>query len=262
MCRGGAWVPAAGHTGGRDPNHRSTPMIRDLSIDVSPSEPTPNRLSPGTPADGCGWSPGPEDFAAFLPGEVLVARATAPAWTPLFAKAAAVVTDAGMLGDPLRRPVDNVRVRGEQVRQLVLERSRVGRVAIYCPQQLSRAGVDVLDERQLCGRAPGSCSVVRSASVRRPMRRCARVPASSRRRACSSTGMSQRPRNQACGQKLTPVLGPHLGISPLSSVPSLPISSVPSFGSCTTTACECCCFSVFATASQDVGIRLRPARYG
>jgi pyruvate,water dikinase len=39
----------------------------------------------------------PEDFASFQEGEVLVARATAPAWTPLFAKAAAVVTDGGTL---------------------------------------------------------------------------------------------------------------------------------------------------------------------
>jgi rifampicin phosphotransferase len=39
----------------------------------------------------------PGNFASFQPGEVLVARATAPAWTPLFAKAAAVVTDGGTL---------------------------------------------------------------------------------------------------------------------------------------------------------------------
>lgn len=39
----------------------------------------------------------PADFATFQPGEILVARATAPAWTPLFAKAAAVVTDGGTL---------------------------------------------------------------------------------------------------------------------------------------------------------------------
>jgi pyruvate,water dikinase len=38
-----------------------------------------------------------EDFDAFVTGEVLVARATAPAWTPLFARAAAIVTDAGTL---------------------------------------------------------------------------------------------------------------------------------------------------------------------
>jgi rifampicin phosphotransferase len=40
---------------------------------------------------------GPEDFADFHDGDVLVAKATAPAWTPLFARAAAVVTDGGTL---------------------------------------------------------------------------------------------------------------------------------------------------------------------
>lgn len=40
---------------------------------------------------------GPEDFDRFMEGEVLVAKVTAPAWTPLFARAAAVVTDGGSL---------------------------------------------------------------------------------------------------------------------------------------------------------------------
>ncbi|MFG2041609.1 PEP-utilizing enzyme [Dactylosporangium sp. NPDC048998] len=40
---------------------------------------------------------GPQDFAAFTDGEVLVAKATAPAWTPLFGRAAGVVTDGGTL---------------------------------------------------------------------------------------------------------------------------------------------------------------------
>ncbi len=40
---------------------------------------------------------GPEDFRSFRDGEVLVARLTAPAWTPLFGRAAAVVTDGGTL---------------------------------------------------------------------------------------------------------------------------------------------------------------------
>jgi rifampicin phosphotransferase len=40
---------------------------------------------------------GLEDFDRFRDGEVLVARLTAPAWTPLFARAAAVVTDGGIL---------------------------------------------------------------------------------------------------------------------------------------------------------------------
>jgi pyruvate,water dikinase len=40
---------------------------------------------------------GAPDFAGFRDGDVLVAKATAPAWTPLFARAAAVVTDGGTL---------------------------------------------------------------------------------------------------------------------------------------------------------------------
>jgi rifampicin phosphotransferase len=40
---------------------------------------------------------GPEDFRDLRDGEVLVARLTAPAWTPLFGRAAAVVTDGGTL---------------------------------------------------------------------------------------------------------------------------------------------------------------------
>jgi rifampicin phosphotransferase len=39
----------------------------------------------------------PQDFGGFRPGDVLVAKATAPAWTPLFARAAAIVTDGGTL---------------------------------------------------------------------------------------------------------------------------------------------------------------------
>ncbi|MGY3319036.1 PEP/pyruvate-binding domain-containing protein [Arthrobacter sp. TE12232] len=38
---------------------------------------------------------GPEDFATMVPGDVLVARITTPAWTSLFAMASAVVTDVG-----------------------------------------------------------------------------------------------------------------------------------------------------------------------
>jgi pyruvate,water dikinase len=38
---------------------------------------------------------GPEDFHQMQPGDILVAEITTPAWTPLFAMAAAVVTDIG-----------------------------------------------------------------------------------------------------------------------------------------------------------------------
>jgi pyruvate,water dikinase len=40
----------------------------------------------------------PQDFGDFRDGDVLVAKATAPVWTPLFARAAAIVTDGGTLG--------------------------------------------------------------------------------------------------------------------------------------------------------------------
>jgi pyruvate,water dikinase len=38
---------------------------------------------------------GPDEFAQMRPGDILVARVTTPAWTPLFALAAGVVTDVG-----------------------------------------------------------------------------------------------------------------------------------------------------------------------
>ncbi len=38
---------------------------------------------------------GPEDFDQMASGDVLVAKLTTPAWTPLFARAAAIVTDVG-----------------------------------------------------------------------------------------------------------------------------------------------------------------------
>ncbi len=53
--------------------------------------------SPGRAVGAVRIVRGAEDFDRFQPGEVLVAQATAPAWTPLFARAAAVVTDGGTL---------------------------------------------------------------------------------------------------------------------------------------------------------------------
>jgi rifampicin phosphotransferase len=53
--------------------------------------------SPGRTSGPVRLVRGQEDFDAFQPGEVLVARATTPVWTPLFARAAAVVTDGGTL---------------------------------------------------------------------------------------------------------------------------------------------------------------------
>ena len=48
----------------------------------------------GSPLPPGSWD-GPEDFGRMVPGDVLVARITTPAWTSLFAMASAVVTDVG-----------------------------------------------------------------------------------------------------------------------------------------------------------------------
>jgi rifampicin phosphotransferase len=53
--------------------------------------------SPGRATGAVRIVRGPQDFPGFRDGEVLVARLTAPAWTPLFGRAAAVVTDGGTL---------------------------------------------------------------------------------------------------------------------------------------------------------------------
>jgi phosphohistidine swiveling domain-containing protein len=51
--------------------------------------------SPGTVTAPARVVTGPEDFSQMQAGDVLVAALTTPAWTPLFARAAAVVTDIG-----------------------------------------------------------------------------------------------------------------------------------------------------------------------
>ncbi len=51
--------------------------------------------SPGRASGAVRVIRGPEQFDQLRPGEILVASITAPAWTPLFTRAAAVVTDVG-----------------------------------------------------------------------------------------------------------------------------------------------------------------------
>ncbi|WP_346774854.1 PEP-utilizing enzyme [Cellulomonas sp. IC4_254] len=53
--------------------------------------------SPGTASGRVRVLRGVDDLPAFRPGEVLVCRATSPAWTPALAHAAAVVTEVGGL---------------------------------------------------------------------------------------------------------------------------------------------------------------------
>jgi len=76
---------------------RATPGI------VAPARPdTPGRVlahgvpaSPGTASGRLRVITGLDEFARFRPGEVLVCRATSPAWTPLLARACGVVTEVG-----------------------------------------------------------------------------------------------------------------------------------------------------------------------
>jgi phosphohistidine swiveling domain-containing protein len=69
---------------------RSTPVPPDAVLVGEPA-------SPGRATGRVRIVHGPEDFRSFRDGEVFVARLTAPAWTPLFGRAAAVVTDGGTL---------------------------------------------------------------------------------------------------------------------------------------------------------------------
>jgi pyruvate,water dikinase len=77
-----------------------------LGIDWESWMPARPEAEPGATIEGVGVSSGrviararvlrgPEDFGQMRPGEALVAGITTPAWTPLFAMAAAVVTDVG-----------------------------------------------------------------------------------------------------------------------------------------------------------------------
>ena len=69
---------------------RTKPVTPDAVLVGEPA-------SPGRASGAVRIVRGPEDFRSFQDGEVLVARLTAPAWTPLFGRAAAVVTDGGTL---------------------------------------------------------------------------------------------------------------------------------------------------------------------
>lgn len=78
-------------------------LIDKAVTDAQGRQPLPEHAISGHPASP-GRATGPvrivtatDDFDAFQDGEILVAKATAPAWTPLFGRAAAVVTDGGSL---------------------------------------------------------------------------------------------------------------------------------------------------------------------
>ena len=77
-----------------------------IGIDFTRWLPARSEQAEGATIKGTGTSPGrviapaavlhgPEEFGQMRPGAVLVTRITTPAWTPLFALAAGVVTDVG-----------------------------------------------------------------------------------------------------------------------------------------------------------------------
>jgi rifampicin phosphotransferase len=83
---------------------RVHPMLQRLMDGMSGAlgaEPSEEAIVSGTPASPGRVSGavcvvrGPEQFGELEPGEILVAPMTAPAWTPLFSRASAVVTDVG-----------------------------------------------------------------------------------------------------------------------------------------------------------------------
>ncbi|RPI58232.1 MAG: phosphoenolpyruvate synthase, partial [Chloroflexi bacterium] len=82
------------------PKARIMGIKTDAFLAVSADEQTGDVLkgvaaSPGQVTGSACVLLGPEDFSLMEPGAVLVAESTTPAWTPLFAMAAGVVTDIG-----------------------------------------------------------------------------------------------------------------------------------------------------------------------
>ncbi len=84
----------------------SLPQLKFLGMDMQKIKTARARGRNGDTLKGVAVSPGcvsapasvlhgPEDFAQMKAGDVLVAAITTPAWTPLFARAAAIVTDVG-----------------------------------------------------------------------------------------------------------------------------------------------------------------------
>jgi pyruvate,water dikinase len=75
-------------------------MSTEAFVGVDAADQTGDRLkgigaSPGRVTGTARVLLGPEDFYQMTPGDILVAGTTTPAWTPLFAMAAGVVTDVG-----------------------------------------------------------------------------------------------------------------------------------------------------------------------
>jgi phosphohistidine swiveling domain-containing protein len=77
------------------PEMRAQLMERGLQVRDGRRVVVGTPSSPGTARGIARVVAGPEDFGRFQPGDVLVAHATSPIWTPLLAIAAAAVTEVG-----------------------------------------------------------------------------------------------------------------------------------------------------------------------
>jgi pyruvate,water dikinase len=88
------------------PPQQLPPKVRVMGIKADAFLPVSAEEQTGAVLKGVAASPGqitaparvllgPEDFHEMQPGDILVAEITTPAWTPLFAMAAGVVTDIG-----------------------------------------------------------------------------------------------------------------------------------------------------------------------
>jgi pyruvate,water dikinase len=79
--------------------HLSLPGLKKLPVGVSRGRDLHSlsgvAASAGTVTARARVLHGPEDFEQMAAGDILVAKLTTPAWTPLFARAAAIVTDVG-----------------------------------------------------------------------------------------------------------------------------------------------------------------------
>ena len=85
---------------------RALPQMKVFGVDLAEMKSRRRRGKAGATLKGVAASPGkitaparlvygPEDFSQLQAGDVLVTAITTPAWTPLFARAAAIVTDVG-----------------------------------------------------------------------------------------------------------------------------------------------------------------------
>lgn len=74
-----------------------TPMVESVAHETASETLTGMPASPGRATGPARLILSPDDFARVRSGDVLVAQVTAPAWTPLFERVVAVVTDGGSL---------------------------------------------------------------------------------------------------------------------------------------------------------------------